>query len=236
MICESLTEVMRLLEFTDSAFPVGTFSFSNGLETAAETGEVFDRQSLGEYARDAARRSATTDCVAALHSHRGCCRGDYAAVVEADESLWLCKLNTEARLMTQRMGHKIAELASRILNDNAVWQRFGSRWMADIADGRVRGTHPVTAGLLFAACGLSEQELFCSLWYGALNTVLSAALRCVRVSHYDTQRLLFDLGSEAGDLYNEAAVMELGDMNAFAPFADIMASLHEKGNRRMFMN
>lgn len=236
MMHDSLTGLMRLLEFTDSAFPVGTFSFSNGLETAAGTGEVFDSRSLGEYARDVARRSATTDCVAALCAHRGCRAGDYAAVTEADEALWLCKLNTEARLMTQRMGHKMAELACRILNDNTVWRNFGSRWTSDIADGRVRGTHPVTAGILFAACGLSEQELFCSLWYGALNTVLSAALRCVRVSHYDTQRLLFELGSEAGDLYDEAAAMELGDMNAFSPQADILASLHEKGNRRMFMN
>ena len=29
------TALMHVLQFTDSTFPVGTFSFSNGLETAA---------------------------------------------------------------------------------------------------------------------------------------------------------------------------------------------------------
>ena len=31
----TFTKTMHLLQFTDSTFPVGTFSFSNGLETAA---------------------------------------------------------------------------------------------------------------------------------------------------------------------------------------------------------
>ena len=35
MMIDEITRLMRLLEFSDSAFPVGTFSFSNGLETAA---------------------------------------------------------------------------------------------------------------------------------------------------------------------------------------------------------
>lgn len=30
--------------------------------------------------------------------------------------------------------------------------------------------------------------------------------------------------------------MELEDMHAFAPQIDILASLHEKGTKRMFMN
>ncbi len=66
--------------------------------------------------------------------------------------------------------------------------------------------------------------------------VLSAALRCVRVSHYETQKILFDLSEDAGVLYDEASQMELKDMNAFFPELDILASLHEKGNMRMFMN
>ena len=70
----------------------------------------------------------------------------------------------------------------------------------------------------------------------SINTVLNAALRCVRVSHYDTQRIFFRLAAEIGPLYNEAATMEYDDMNAFVPQTDILASLHEKGSKRLFMN
>lgn len=66
--------------------------------------------------------------------------------------------------------------------------------------------------------------------------VLSAALRCVKVSHYDTQLILEKLAGEIPALYEEASKMQPGDMNAFYPELDILASLHEKGNMRMFMN
>lgn len=232
----SLMPVMRLLEFTDSAFPVGAFSFSNGLETAAGTGEVAGADGLREFARDVLRRSAATDCVAALCAFRCSGSNDYEGVVEADEQLWLSKLNTEARQMTVRMGRRAAELADRILGGDDGWQRMGPRWLGDICAGRVRGTHPVTLAMVFAICGLSERDLFCSLCYGALNTVLSAALRCVRVSHYDTQRILFELSGETDALFDAAADAGLEDMCSFAPQTEIFASLHEKGSSRMFMN
>lgn len=46
-----LTSIMHLMQFTDSAFPVGTFSFSNGLETASYLGVVHDADTLEQYAR-----------------------------------------------------------------------------------------------------------------------------------------------------------------------------------------
>lgn len=230
--------IMRLLEFTDSAYPVGTFSFSNGLETAAETGIVHDAASLGEFAADVARRAAFTDGVAALCARRAALSCDYDSVCAADSRAYLCKPDSEARLMTRRMGRKAAELAARLLGggDNHVWNAVGERWLADITAGSGYGTWPVTQSIVFAACGAGPRELFCSLHYGTLNCVLSAALRCVRVSHYDTQRILFDAASHVPQLYDEASQMALDDMHAFSPQADILASLHEKGSKRMFMN
>ena len=111
-----------------------------------------------------------------------------------------------------------------------------TRWLADIACEKVPGTFPVAQGIAYAAGGLDEKALFCAHQYGVINMVLSAALRCVRVSHYETQKILFDLSEDVGVLYDEASQMELKDMNAFFPELDILASLHEKGNMRMFMN
>ena len=96
--------------------------------------------------------------------------------------------------------------------------------------------YPVAQGIMFALAGISEKDLFCSHQYGVINMVLGAALRCVKVSHYDTQQILERLSDNIEDLYKEASQMELKDMNAFYPELDILASLHEKGNMRMFMN
>ena len=227
----NMTSLMRLLQFTDSTFPVGTFSFSNGLETASFEHIVHDAPTLEAFTRSQARQAAFSDGVAAILTHRAYLRGDYDSCREYDRYLIMFKMNAEARLMITRMGKKLAELAVKLFDDKII-----SQWLADINSGVTPGTYPVAQGLTFAAAGVGEKELFCSHQYGVINMVLSAALRCVRVSHYDTQLILEKLSNEVGVLYEEASQMSPEDMNAFYPELDILASLHEKGNMRMFMN
>ncbi|MDE6453062.1 MAG: urease accessory protein UreF [Muribaculaceae bacterium] len=224
--------VLPLLQFSDATFPVGTFSFSNGLETAAGLGLVHDAESLAQYTRSAVLQAAFSDGVAALLAHRAALAGDYAAVVAADQALMRFKMNHEARLMLRRMGKKLAELGVHLWGDDTLI----GRWLSDIKAERTPGCYPVAQGLAFAAAGLGERELYASHQYGVANMVVSAALRCVRVSHYDTQGILYSLAGETDAMYEQARDMTLDGMNAFVPEMDILASLHEKGNMRMFMN
>ena len=223
---------MHLLQFTDSTFPVGTFSCSNGLETAAYERVVHDARTLEEYTRAVAMQAAFSDGVAALLAHRAALTGDYEAVVKTDRQIMLFKMNDEARMMLQRMGKKLAELGIRLFPGNELI----ARWLKDIEAGITPGSYPVAQGIVFALAGLNEEQLYASHQYGVINMVLSAALRCVRVSHYDTQESLFRLSTEVPALYERARTMTFEDMNSFVPQMDIMASLHEKGNMRMFMN
>lgn len=223
---------MHLLQFTDSTFPVGTFSFSNGLETAAYERVVHDARTLEEYTGAVAMQAAFSDGVAALLAHRAALTGDYEAVVKTDRQIMLFKMNDEARMMLQRMGKKLAELGIRLFPGNELI----ARWLKDIEAGITPGSYPVAQGIVFALAGLDEEQLYASHQYGVINMVLSAALRCVRVSHYDTQESLFRLSTEVPALYERARTMTFEDMNSFVPQMDIMASLHEKGNMRMFMN
>lgn len=226
-----MMKVMRLLQFTDSAFPVGTFSFSNGLETASFEAIVKDAKTLESFARSQSHQAAFSDGVAAILSHKAFLKKDYEHCLEIDKYLYRFKMNDEARQMATRMGKKLTELAVKLYDD-----LFIKKWLDDIISGIIPGMYPVAQGIVFALAGIDEKDLFCSHQYGVINMVLGAALRCVKVSHYDTQKILEKLSEETESLYEAANKMELKDMNAFYPELDILASLHEKGKMRMFMN
>lgn len=228
---DKLRSMSRLLQFTDSTFPVGTFSFSNGLETAAELHMVKDAASLEAFVDAQVRQAAYTDGIAAIHAYRAAVSNNYDEIIEADNQLILCKMNDEARLMLRRMGKKLAELGVRLFDHKLI-----SRLLDDISAGKTDGCYPVVQGVVFAVAGLDEEQLFASHRYGVANMVLGAALRCVRVSHYDTQEILFRLDARAREEYEAIRDLGLEDMNAFFPMLDIVASLHEKGKMRMFMN
>jgi urease accessory protein len=70
----SIARMMRVLQFGDSLLPIGSFSFSNALESAVQEGTVRDAATLGEFVTASARRAATSDGIALLEAHRGACR------------------------------------------------------------------------------------------------------------------------------------------------------------------
>ena len=231
MILDEITRLMRLLEFSDSAFPVGTFSFSNGLETAAFEGIVHNAETLEQYTRTVLRQTVYSDAIAALIAFRAAAGEDYDAICEADRQVMLCKMNAEARQMLERMGKKMAEIGTQLSAYPLM-----NRWLQDIREQKTPGTYPIAQAIYFQQNGLTEQDLFIAIEYGTINMILNAALRCVKVSHYETQAMLYRLGGEAKGDYEVVKQLTFDDMQTFAPEMDIIASLHEKGKMRMFMN
>ncbi|MGC4807673.1 urease accessory protein UreF [Micromonospora sp. DT233] len=225
-----MVETLKLLQFGDSVFPVGAFSFSNGLEAAVEHGVVHDRDTLRDFVRTITRLAATADGVALLAGHRAVAAGDLDRIRRADEAVHLRKVNEEMRAMSVRMGQKLAEASARIVGESLLKERIGGA-----ADG-VPVTYPVALGVLFAELGIGEQDAFAAHQYGAASMVLGAALRLIRVDHLDAQSILFAVNAHVADDYRDVRGADLDDMQGFAPHLDILAGAHQHAHVRMFMN
>lgn len=223
--------LLKALQFGDSMFPVGSFSFSNGLESAIEENVVHDRDSLRDFVWTAARTAAGCDGVAVLHAHRAASTGDPVAVRHADQAVYARKLNEEVRTMTVRMGRKLGEAGGHITAGPQL-----AEWSQQITAGSTPGTYPVGLGVLFADLQLAEAEAFAVHQYGLAAMMLGAALRLMRVHHLDTQAILFEVNANAEGEYHRVAQLALSDMAAFSPATDILAAIHVNAHVRMFMN
>lgn len=226
-----LPVLLHLLQFGDSALPVGGFSFSNGLESAIQQNIVHDADGLREFVLTAMRQAATCDGVALLCAHRAAMARDLAALTAIDRTTFERKLNEETRLMTVRMGRKLCELSDAIIGDE-----LNRDWLGRIKRAETAGTHPVSLATATAALGIERRDAFAVQQYGVATTILGAALRLMRMSFVDTQRILLDATATVAPAYEEAADATIEDMACFAPMTDILAAVHVKGHVRMFMN
>ena len=67
-------------------------------------------------------------------------------------------------------------------------------------------------------------------------TMLSAALRLMRIDHRQVQTILYAVDRTAEDDYAAIRRASLSDMASFAPMADILGAVHVRSRVRMFMN
>nr|WP_247657852.1 urease accessory UreF family protein [Aquabacter sp. L1I39] len=226
-----MVHLARLLQFSDSTLPIGSFAFSNGLESALQTGVVTDPESLLAYVDLILRQTARMDGIALLHAHRAARAGDYEAILVADSELFCRRVGEEQQMMLTRVGKKLAELVLKIMPSPLL-----ARWLEDIRAGATPGCLPVGQAIALAHMEVDEAEAFVMHQYGVASMILSAALRLMRIDHLDTQRILFTAQSRVDGDYQAVRDLSLDEMASFAPVFDVLVAHHTTTHVRLFMN
>lgn len=220
-----------MLQFGDSTFPIGSFSFSCGLESAIQKGVVSDAPTLRAFALTAVEQTARGDGIALIAAHRAAMAGDVDALIRIDKQVEARKLSEEMRTMTVRMGKKFMEMSALTIGAPLLL-----KWRDCIESSVTPGCYPVTLAVNFAGQDMSSLGAFVVHQYGVAATILGAGLRLMRISHIDTQNILYELNGRTASAYEDAAAACLSDMSGYAPLTDILAAVHTKSHVRLFMN
>ena len=133
--------------------------------------------------------------------------------------------------MSVRMGKKFTEMGVEMIGASLL-----GTWCKCIATSVTPGCYPVALAINFAAQNLSARQAFVVHQNGVAATILGAALRLMKISHVETQKILYELNGLADAAYENAAAARLPDMVGYAPLTEILAAVHNKAHVRLFMN
>lgn len=228
---EGLARLSRVLQFGDSMLPVGAFSFSCGVESAIQVGLVKDLDTLKQFVKTSQNQAAHCDAIGLAHAHRALLQGRHDDILAVDREVINRKLNEESRTMTTRMGKKLAEMTSHVFESPVLaW------WLGKIKAGETAGSLPVSQALVMGLQGISVEEAIVMHQYGVAMTILSAAQRLMRITHLDSQRILFEVNNDIPHFCQLAANASIRDMASYTPLIDILAAVHVDAHVRLFMN
>lgn len=200
------------------------------MESAIQTGVVHNAETLKGFVRTALKQAASGDGIAVVAAHRAVLAGDNDAILRVDRAVNNRKLNEEARLMATRMGknwRKFLSIFLTIRSWHGGWHR--------LKRGH-RGTQPVTQAIVMAVQGIGEREVVVMHQYGIAMTILSAAMRLMRITHFETQHILFELNNDIETFCDIAACGDIEQMSSYVPVIDVLAAVHTKSFVRLFMN
>jgi len=221
----------RLLQLASPALPVGAYSYSQGLESAVESGVIANAADAEGWIADMLRHSmARLEAPLWWRLYTAWAGKDAAGVSELNDRFLATRETAELRAETVQMGYSLA----RLLGD-----------MADEGEGLERGAMQTLAALeevafptafTFAAVQWripARPALNAYLWSWLENQVM-AAVKAVPLGQTEGQRLLSRLGAQIVINLDAIAATELHEMNNYCHGLAIASSRHETQYSRLF--
>ncbi len=222
------TALYRMLAWLSPGFPVGAFSYSQGLEAAAESGAVRDRASLQNWIRAVLTAgSGRIDADILLEAHRAAVADDIDALARANRRGLAFRATAEMALETAAQG------AAFLGTCRAAWpDPFLDRWAATLNDDAV--CYAAAVGAAMARAGIPPVCALAGYLQAMAANLVSAGLRLGIVGQSDGQRIMAALEPGIG-LAVVAASSRSPDRFGTATFAAELASMaHETQYTRLF--
>jgi urease accessory protein len=217
----------RLMAWLSPAFPVGSFSYSSGIEWAVEAGDIKDAASLRRWlAVVIGEGGGLCDAVFFVHAHRSLAEPDDVALRAVAELAAAFAPSKERHLETTAQGAAFTE-AMRAAWPCPALDRLAAAWTGPLA-------YPVAVGVAAAGHGIGLPAALNAFLHAVTANLISAGVRLVPLGQSDGQRVLAALEPVVGAAARRALVTSLDDVGSAAPRADLASLLHETQYTRLF--
>jgi urease accessory protein len=216
----------RLMTWLSPSFPVGSFSYSSGIEWAVEAGDIVDAASLrGWLAAMLADGSGFCDAVFVAQAHRAMEADDRDALRDIAELAAAFVPSRERQLETTSQGRAFIEIA------RSAWHAEG----LDAAVGRCESiVYPVAVGLVAAAHAIPLAPVLHAFLHALTANWISAGSRLIPLGQTDSQRVLAALEPVVVTTAGRARTASLDDLGSATFRADLASLRHETQYTRLF--
>ncbi len=211
------------------SFPVGSFSYSHGLEWAVEDGTVKNASSLASWIEGVLVHGAgRTDAILIAHAYRAALDHDLARLSEIAELAVAFQPSRERHLETTAQG------AAFLTAVRAAWpaERLPELATTVTIDGIA--AYPVALAAAAAAHDVDLEAAIPAYLQAFAANLVSAGLRAIPLGQTDGQRTLAALLPVIHATATEALAAPLTDLGGAALRADIACMRHETQYTRLF--
>lgn len=217
-------EVLNLLRISDTFFPLGSFTVSQGMEQLVaehnwSKGELVPilRAYLDKIWKSFDLQMFSLALEAALTD-------DLERIMELDDLCYASKLSMENRVAMMKMGTNLAEAIA--FPENTLGSVFKQR----IHDEQAHGMYPVVLALVSRTLSLNEQGGL-SLIYVNLMEVIASLVRMAEIDYLEAQQVM-------SQIIRDIVLRPTGiaDLHQSYPLVDIASMRHELSQYRMFIS
>lgn len=219
--------LFRLMTWLSPSFPVGSFSYSSGIEWAVEAGDITDSATLRDWLAAMLMEGAgVCDGIFLCHAHRAAEASDGRALGGVLELAAAFAPSRERHLETTSQGRAFVEIA------RAAWACEALDLLTLHGAGPV--AYPVAVGLLAAGHRISLPQTLHAFLHATTSNWISAGVRLIPLGQTDSQRVLAALEPVIAATAEKSLNATLDDLGSATFRADLAGMRHETQYTRLF--
>ena len=222
-------ELCRALQLASPALPIGSFSYSQGLESAIDLGLVQNEADATKWIADGLIEIVgRCDAPVVAFIYRAA-RANPSADSTSQITYWnnwflSSRESMELRRETEQMGWSLLQLANTV------------HW---IAPGTASNqpdpiAFPTAFALSAVALDLSEETTLTTFCFSWLETQVAAAMKLVPLGQASGQRILNRCRADVAGIASSAAATTPEGISSWAPMLGILSARHESQYSRLF--
>jgi urease accessory protein len=217
----------RLMTWLSPAYPVGAFSYSNGIEWAVEAGDIVDTESLRKWLSAMLTEGAgQSDGIFFAHAHRAVTDGDDPGLAEVAELAVAFAPTAERYRETITQGRAFLDVT------RAAWPCAALSNLQEIRAGPI--AYPIAVGAACAGHAIPLAPALHAFLTAITANWISAGVRLIPLGHTDGQRLLKALEQAVAATTHCALIARLDDIGSATFRADLASARHETQYTRLF--
>ena len=222
---------LSLMQLSDSFFPSGLYTMSNGLETFFDEKRVSSQNDISNLLEIILEQQlGPADSVALSNAYDCAKNDDILGIIKCDNILNSMKLIHESRSASCRAGSQMIKCISAIFSNDLL-----KTYSEKISKNESPGTHPVVLGVCSFVMGIKKEQTKLMMMYGFCVSVTGAALRIGIIDHIQSQKILHEIKPKIQEILEKFSNTKIDDCWQFSPNYDLIQMTHENKFSKMFI-
>jgi urease accessory protein len=217
----------RLMTWLSPQFPVGSYTYSHGIEQAVHAGLIRNAVTALAWIEDiVAHGAGRSDAIVLHHAHTAARHENWDRLTSIAELASVLQPSSELALESHSQGRAFLDTIRK------AWECPALADLCKIWPGPY--AYPVVVGVSAAGHGIPAAPATQAYLHAFAGNLVSACLRLVPLGQSDGQRLIAALEPLVGQAADQAGCVSLEDLGSAVAMSDICAMRHETQYTRLF--
>lgn len=232
MIMDDVAEELHIMQLSDSFFPTGLFTTSNGIEALFFGKKISTPAELLEFNKVMMEQQiGPIECIILANAYDSATKLDFGQIREVDAICCSIRTNKETREASIRSGNQLVRCVKEFIDSDETLNWYSS----SLHDGKVTGSYPVSFSICCKAMKISKEKTLMMFLYGFVVSNVGAALRLGMIHHFEGQKIIHQLKPLITKIASENLNSPMSEIWQFIPQIEIFQMHHEKMDSKMFI-